>query len=137
MYHTPNGNVLIEFTAPVSGPYAPKDRAAFSEDMAKRMVREGVARFAYPKGATKKQIEDNETQSAVRADEVSLDEEFGESTPDVDDPLAEIKGTSNWRKINGNTLRSIAHKVSDAPINSKFDAIAVIEEIIGDDSTEE
>lgn len=125
MLKTKTGQVIVRFVES-SGAYGVGTRAAFSEKAAAKLVEEGTAQYVGgPTGlpASAKQ--------APRAEMKPKEEPQAEAEEPAEDPLAPVRDNPDWKMMNGNTLRAIASKVSNLPINSKFDAIGIIESKLG------
>lgn len=112
MQRAKNGLVLVEFTKSW-GSYSRGRTAGFPDKEAARLV--NVIKTAKYKGSP---------STAAKA-EADVDEDI-----DIpDDPIAELieEHGDDWRLAHHTTLKSVAGKITDAPILSKDDAIAAIE----------
>ena len=111
---THDGRVIVRFTKSFDI-YSAGIRASFPRDRAIALVKDGVAEHTHRPGSAAPALK---IEPDVAAD--VIDDEPVEPSPLDDLP-------TDWKIMNGNTLRTIAKKVSDSPVTSKEDAIAAIE----------
>lgn len=114
MIRAKNGLVLVVF-AKSWGSYQSGATAGFPDKEAKRLVGMGVAKYKGTPAAVPPAPEQPVTAAPVRRDE----------TDDDGDPLGTL--SEDWRDWHWNTLKAIAKRFTDAPIENKADAIAAIE----------
>ena len=122
MHVAPNGLVVVRFNESYRQ-YTPGTVAGFPEKTARSMVETGMAEFYHPDKPAPKPAPVKEEKSKVVVKEESPKREVS----DEPDPLLLVRDDPDWRSMNGNKLRSLASKISEAPINNKDDAIAAIE----------